>query len=729
MNDISFTQNRELSWLKFNERVLEEAADKSVELFERVKFFSIFDTNFEEFFMVRVGSLTDINDMKKKVIDNKTLMSTQEQIDCIMDESKRLYEKKDTVYEDLKQDLQEENVTICRVNELDDKEKRLVYYYFNSTIAPILSFQIVDRVHPFPQIPNLAIVVLFQLTSQSKNKKQFMGLIQVPDKIKRYVKLSDTKVVLIEDIIREFGQEIFDNYDCTSKYILSVTRNADIEYDDEDLEFDDDYRSYMKKMIKLRKRLRPVRLEINEYPNEETKEFLLKNLNLTEHRMFVTKSPMRCGFLFDLVYDMPKNVIEKYTYEDFSPQESSMISKEKSVIEQVYDKDLFLSFPYESIDPFIRLLNEAAEDESVVSIKITIYRLAKDSEITKALIKAAENGKEVVVLMELRARFDEENNILWSSRLENAGCRIIYGFDHYKCHSKVCLITKIKDEKISYITQVGTGNYNEKTAKLYTDFSYMTTRQEIGEDAKELFDNFLLGNLNGEYKHLMVSPHSMQVGLDKLIDEQIDKAKVSDDGYIRIKMNSISDRKLIDKLSKASCKGVKIDLMVRGICCLVPGIKDKTDNINVYQVVGRFLEHHRIYQFGKAENCKLYISSADFMTRNIRKRVEVAVPIYDDFIKHRILNFMDIMFDDDTKIRKLNPDKSYSRVENTENKNAQEILINIAKENSEKQKSEVNDDNRVINSKCNNNVNQDNNDSKRINLFDKIKNFFKNLTH
>ncbi|MFR6599473.1 MAG: polyphosphate kinase 1, partial [Finegoldia magna] len=586
-----------------------------------------------------------------------------------------------------------------------------------------------DRVHPFPQIPNLAIVVLFQLTSQSKNKKQFMGLIQVPDKIKRYVKLSDTKVVLIEDIIREFGQEIFDNYDCTSKYILSVTRNADIEYDDEDLEFDDDYRSYMKKMIKLRKRLRPVRLEINEYPNEETREFLLKNLNLTEHRMFVTKSPMRCGFLFDLVYDMPKNVIEKYTYEDFSPQESSMISKEKSVIEQVYYKDLFLSFPYESIDPFIRLLNEAAEDESVVSIKITIYRLAKNSEITKALIKAAENGKEVVVLMELRARFDEENNILWSSRLENAGCRIIYGFDHYKCHSKVCLITKIKDDKISYITQIGTGNYNEKTAKLYTDFSYMTTRHEIGADAKALFDNFLLGNLNGEYKHLMVSPHSMQVGLDKLIDEQIEKAKFSDDGYIRIKMNSISDRKLIDKLSKASCKGVKIDLMVRGICCLVPGIKDKTENINVYQVVGRFLEHHRIYQFGKAENCKVYISSADFMTRNIRKRVEVAVPIYDDFIKSRILNFMDIMFADDTKIRKLNPDKSYSRVENTENKNAQEILIDIAKENAVIKQPEVNDDNRVINSKSNETINQDNNDSKRMNLFDKIKNFFKNLTH
>lgn len=729
MYDISFTQNRELSWLKFNERVLEEASEKNVELFERLKFFSIFDTNFEEFFMVRVGSLTDINDMKKKVIDNKTLMNAQEQLDCIMDESKKLYEKKDSVYEDLKQDLQKENVNICKIDELNDREKRILYYYFNSTIAPILSFQIVDRVHPFPQIPNLAIVVLFQLTSQSKGKKQFMGLIQVPDKIKRYVKLSDTRVVLIEDIIREFGQEIFDNYECQSKYILSVTRNADIDYDDEDLEFDDDYRSYMKKMIKLRKRLRPVRLEINEFPNDDTKDFLLKNLNLTQHRMFVTKSPMRCGFLFNLVYDMPKDVIQKCTYEGFSPQDSSMISKEKSVIEQVYEKDLFLSFPYESIDPFIRLLNEAAEDESVVSIKITIYRLAKNSEITKALIKAAENGKEVVVLMELRARFDEENNILWSSRLENAGCRIIYGFDHYKCHSKVCLITKIKDDKISYITQIGTGNYNEKTAKLYTDFSYMTTRHEIGADAKALFDNFLLGNLNGEYKHLMVSPHSMQVGLDKLIDEQIEKAKFSDDGYIRIKMNSISDRKLIDKLSKASCKGVKIDLMVRGICCLVPGIKDKTENINVYQVVGRFLEHHRIYQFGKAENCKVYISSADFMTRNIRKRVEVAVPIYDDFIKHRILNFMDIMFSDDTKIRKLNPDKSYSKVENTENKNAQEVLIEIAKENAEKRKSVSTNESRVINSKSSSSTAQDNNDNKRINLFDKIKNFFKNLTH
>lgn len=470
MKDISYTQNRELSWLKFNERVLEEASDKSVELFERLKFFSIFDTNFEEFFMVRVGSLTDLNDMKKKVIDNKSLMTAKEQLDAIMEHSKELYEKKDCIFEDLRKDLELEDVKICKISELDEREQKLVYYYFNSSIAPILSFQIVDRVHPFPQIPNLAIVVLFQLVSQSKDKKQFMGLIQVPDKIKRYFKISDTKVVLIEDIIKEFGQEIFDNYDCTSKNIISVTRNADIEYDDEDFELDDDFRSYMKKMIKLRKRLRPVRLEIDEVPNDEVKEFLLKNLNLSEHRMFVTKSPMRCGFMFDFIYDMPEEFIEKNTYEPFSPQESEIIENNKSMMQQVYDRDLFLSFPYESIDPFIKLLNEAAEDESVLSIKITIYRLAKNSEITKALIKAAENGKEVVVLMELRARFDEENNILWSSRLENAGCRIIYGFDHYKCHSKVCLITTIKDSKISYITQIGTGNYNEKTSKLYTDF-------------------------------------------------------------------------------------------------------------------------------------------------------------------------------------------------------------------------------------------------------------------
>lgn len=728
MNDISYTQNRELSWLKFNERVLEEANDKSVELFERLKFFSIFDTNFDEFFMVRVGSLTDLNDMKKKIIDNKSMMSAKQQLDYIMEHSRDLYSKKDETFYELISDLRNEDVSISRVNELDEKEKRLVHYYFNSTLAPILSFQIVDRVHPFPQIPNLCIVVLFQLVSRLKNNKQFMGLIQVPDRVKRYFKLSDTKIVLIEDIIKEFGQEVFDNYDCKSKYILSVTRNADIEYDDEDLELDDDFRDYVKKMIKLRKRLRPVRLEINEYPDDETRNFLLKNLNLDENRLFVTKSPMRCGFIFDFVYDMPKEIIKKFTYEDFSPQQSSMIRSDKSVVEQIYDRDLLLSFPYESIEPFIRLLNEAAEDDSVVSIKITIYRLASDSEITKALIKACENGKEVVVLMELRARFDEENNILWSSRLENAGCRIIYGFDHYKCHSKVCLITRIKDNKISYLTQIGTGNYNEKTSKLYADFSLMTANQEIGADAKELFDNFLIGNIDGKYKHLMVSPHSMQVGLDKLIDEQIERAINCEGGYIRLKMNSISDRKLIDKLSFASQKGVKIDLLVRGICCLVPGIKAKTENINVYQIVGRFLEHHRIYQFGKSDDCKLFISSADFMTRNIRKRVEVAVPIYDEFIKHRILRFMDIMFDDDMKMRKLNSDKSYSKVEKRNGEIAQEVLIKIAKENAAKSTNY-----KIENRLLNNNLKADDssgnfNKEKENNLFDKIKNFFKNLT-
>ncbi|WP_297812004.1 RNA degradosome polyphosphate kinase [uncultured Finegoldia sp.] len=728
MNDISYTQNRELSWLKFNERVLEEANDKSVELFERLKFFSIFDTNFDEFFMVRVGSLTDLNDMKKKIIDNKSMMSAKQQLDSIMEHSRDLYSKKDETFYELISDLRNEEVSISRVDELDEKEKRLVHYYFNSTLAPILSFQIVDRVHPFPQIPNLCIVVLFQLVSRLKNNKQFMGLIQVPDRVKRYFKLSDTKIVLIEDIIKEFGQEVFDNYDCKSKYILSVTRNADIEYDDEDLELDDDFRDYVKKMIKLRKRLRPVRLEINEYPDDETRNFLLKNLNLDENRLFVTKSPMRCGFIFDFVYDMPKEIIKKFTYEDFSPQQSSMIRSDKSVVEQIYDRDLLLSFPYESIEPFIRLLNEAAEDDSVVSIKITIYRLASDSAITKALIKACENGKEVVVLMELRARFDEENNILWSSRLENAGCRIIYGFDHYKCHSKVCLITRIKDNKISYLTQIGTGNYNEKTSKLYADFSLMTANQEIGADAKELFDNFLIGNIDGKYKHLMVSPHSMQVGLDKLIDEQIERAINCEDGYIRLKMNSISDRKLIDKLAFASQKGVKIDLLVRGICCLVPGIKAKTENINVYQIVGRFLEHHRVYQFGKSDDCKLFISSADFMTRNIRKRVEVAVPIYDEFIKHRILRFMDIMFDDDMKMRKLNSDKSYSKVEKRNGEIAQEVLIKIAKEDAAKSTNY-----KIENRLLNNNLKADDssgnfNKEKENNLFNKIKNFFKNLT-
>lgn len=687
--DISFTQNRELSWLKFNERVLDEASDKNVRLFERLKFYSIFDSNLEEFFMVRVGSLTDLSNLKKKAVDNKSGMTPEVQLDEIMKRSIPLFVKKDKVFDDIVEDLKKEGFYFNKVRDLEDKEKEYLGYYFDSKIEPLLNFQIVDTVRPFPRLPNLSLSVIFKLKKDSKNKKKdkgedfALGLIFVPDKIQRYIKISDKTVVLIEDIIKEFGAKVFDQYEPISKYVMTLTRNTDIKYNDDDFDVETDFRSYMSKMLKKRKRLQPVKLEVDVELDSDIKEFLKEKLPLKEENIFVTTSPQRAGFIYDLIDDMPEDMKEKHLDPPFEPQKSPMVVEDRPMTDQIENGDILLSYPYESMDPLIDLLNEAAEDDSVVSIKITLYRIAKDSKVAKALIKAAENGKEVFVLMELRARFDEDNNIIWSSRLEDAGCKIVYGFDNYKCHAKVLLITRVKDDKISYITQVATGNYNEKTAKQYTDFSFMTSNAEIGTDAKELFDNIMIGNLEGNFKHLLVSPKSMQEGLDRLIDEQIERQKESGDGYIRLKMNSISDRELIDKLSEASQAGVKIVMMVRGITCILPGIEGKTDNIEIYQIVGRFLEHHRVYQFGRGIDAKVYLSSADFMTRNIRNRMEVAVPIYDEDIKLRIMKFLDIMFADDVKIRKLNSDGTYSKVENKTNSIAHEILIDNAKKRAE----------------------------------------------
>lgn len=680
MYDISFTQNRELSWLKFDQRVLEEANDGDVPVLERLKFFSIFDTNLEEFFMVRVGSLTDFKNLKKKPVDSKSGLDSDQQIEAILDCCIDLYKKKDQVYDQIVDQLKVNGIKLLKVSELSEKDRKFVELYFNTRIEPILNFQVVDRVHPFPRLPNLALSVVFSLRAINEKESSSVGLIQVPDRIKRYLKISDTSFVFIEDIIKEFGYQVFEGYEVLNKYIISLTRNTDISYDDDDYDVDQDFRDYMKSKLKKRKRLHPVRLEVDKEIADDSIKFLKNQFDLDKKSIFVTKSLMQAGFLFSLVDDLPDNLISKHTYEPFKPQDSFFIDKDLPISKQVEKKDIFLSYPYESMDPVIRLLEEAADDDSVVSIKITLYRIAKDSEIAKALIKASENGKDVIVLMELRARFDEDNNILWSSKLEDAGCKILYGFDHYKTHSKVCLITRVDNKgNVSYVTQVATGNYNEKTAKLYTDFSLMTANKAIGHDAKDLFDNIMLGNLEGEYKNLLVSPKSMQEGLDKLINEQIQRQRESNDGYIRLKLNSISDRKLIDKLSEASNEGVKIDLLVRGICCILPDIKERTENISIYQIVGRFLEHHRVYQFGKGEDAKVYISSADFMTRNIRARMEVAVPIYDEDIKRRIIYFLDLMFSDDVKIRRLQANGEYTKVEKINNIDAQAKLIENAK--------------------------------------------------
>lgn len=681
MNDVSFTQNRELSWLKFNDRVLEEAADKSVPLLERLKFLSIFDTNLEEFFMVRVGSLTDLSKLSKKAIDSKSNLTPKEQLDKILAYLPKSYSRKDEVYFDILEDMKKAGLFISKLSDLDEKDRLACKNYFDTKIEPILNFQLIDRTHPFPRLPNLSIVIIFDLVSQEKKKKEKIGIIYLPDRIDRYLKLADNHFVLIEDIIEVFAYNLFYKYQIERSYAISLTRNADINYNDDDYEVDQDFRDYMKGKLKKRKRLQPVRVEVDRPLSETSLKFLTKQFNLSKESIFVTKSLIQSDFIYDLIKDLPESFRRENSYEEFSPQESIYIDEKESIIKQIEKSDKLLSFPYESMDPLIRLLDEASNDPDVISIKITLYRIAKESEIAKALIRASENGKDVIVLMELRARFDEDNNILWSSRLEKAGCNVVYGFENHKTHSKVCLITRVdKNEEISYISQIATGNYNEKTAKLYTDFSLMTANRQIGTDAKEIFDNILIGNLDGDYKHLLVSPKSMQEGLDKFIDEQIKAQKKDGNGYIRLKMNSISDRKLIDKLSHASKKNVKIDMMVRGITCLLPGIKERTENIEIYQIVGRFLEHHRIYQFGKGEDAKVYISSADFMTRNIRNRMEVAVPIYDPAIKKRIIDFLDLMFADDVKIRRLRPDGDYERVENKKNLIAQERLIELAKQ-------------------------------------------------
>lgn len=688
MHDISFTQNRELSWLLFNERVLEEAQDGRVPLLERLKFLSIFDSNLDEFFMVRVGSLTDLSMLNKRVIDNKSEMDQDEQLTAIMERVKVLYQKKDYVFKDLRDQCRSKGFYAVENEELTEHEERILRAYFENTVSPYLSYQIVDLTHPFPRIPNLGIVIVYRLKKKGSDEADSIGIIQMPPNLKRAIRLDKNKYILLEQVIEKYGAVLFESYSVEEAYTMSLTRNADIDWDDEDYEFADDYRSHMKKMLKKRKRLMPVRLELDRLPPKEVLDSLLKNLSLESSRVFVTSSPVRLGYLFDIVEELAPLMGPDSVDAPFEPTPARDVDEHLSMIEQIEKKDILLSYPYESMDPIIRLLDEAAKDPSVVSIKITLYRIAKNSKVAEKLIEAAENGKDVIVLMELRARFDEENNILWSSNLESAGCRVIYGFNKFKCHSKVLLITRVIDSKPVYTAQIATGNYNEKTAKLYTDFALLTAHQGIGKDVNRLFDNFLIGELNGSYEYLWVSPKSLPEGVEAAIDEEIKKAKSGEEGYVRLKMNSISDRIMIDKLSEASNAGVKVEMLVRGITCILPKIPERTENISIYSVVGRFLEHHRIYQFGRGEEAKVYISSADFMTRNLRKRVEVACPVLDPAVKNRVLDFMDTMFKDDVKRRELLPSKRYVPVENKENFIAQDYLIKEAEEFSKKERRE-----------------------------------------
>ena len=666
IRDYSFTQNRELSWLKFNLRVLEEAMDETVPIFERLKFISIFTSNLDEFFMVRVGSLFDLNEISPDDIDNKTGQTPLKQLSEIFKQVPNLMAIKDKTYSDVCAELEQSGVCDVTYEQLNENERKIVDNYFEAIISPVLSPQIIDPQHPFPHLKNKQLYAAAVIAG--KKDKKSLGIIPVPEALPDFITVCERplRFIRMENIIINRCQEIFGIYNVVDCAIISVTRNADISFDEEKFEdAADDYLKIMSHLLKKRQRLSPVRLEIQGEEKEELARLLRKRIELDENQVFFVKSPLNMKYVFTLEKKLHSSYSGEIKYIPYSPRYPEDIDPKGSIIEQIVQGDKLLFYPFDQIEPFLKLLKEAAFDEDTVSIKITIYRLASASKIANELCAAAENGKDVTVLVELRARFDEANNIAWAERLEQSGCRVIYGIDNFKCHSKVCLITRHVKNKIQYITQIGTGNYNEKTAAMYTDLSFMTADDEIGHDATIFFQNMLIANLNGNYSSLMVAPSSLKSGLISLIDEEIKKGE---NGRIIIKANSLTERDIIDKLSQASNAGVKIQLILRGICCLRPQIAGKTENIQVTSVVGRYLEHSRVYCFGNGAEMKIYIASADLMTRNLTRRVEIACPIKDKRIKTQIIKMISIILKDNVKARTLLSDGSYVKKETGEEK-------------------------------------------------------------
>lgn len=670
-------ENRELSWLKFNERVLNEAGNPEVPLAERLSFAAIYQSNLDEFYMVRVGTLTEKKKSGDNERENKTGMTPKEQINAVLERTKELELKKSRIYEQLMGELEPHGIRLINFNKLSNEEGRDLEKYFNHHIAPFLSPMIIGKQQPFPFLENkkLYAIVLLQ-TPKGKNK---IGIVPCTNSVfKRLIEIPTRPgtFMLCEELILHFVYRLFTKYTISEKRVIRVTRNADIDaenFNDDHL----DYRDMMGKLIKKRTRLNPVRVEITRDISSKMKSETAGYLGVSEKYIIKSNTPLDLSFGFLL-----QNYLREKTqlfYEKRTPRITPQLNMKESIIKQVREKDVLLSYPFESIKPFLAMLHEAAEDDSVVSIKLTLYRAAERSKIIESLIEAAENGKEVVVMVELRARFDEENNIEISRMLEDAGCRIIYGLGKYKVHSKLCLITRNTDEGFSYIAQVGTGNYNEKTTKQYTDLSLLTANQELGAEIAKVFNSLMFGETIEETKHLMVAPKTMQNKIIDLINGEINKAADGKNAYIGIKINALTDKDIIDKLIEASGAGVHIDLIVRGICCLNPGIEGITDNINIISIVGRFLEHSRIYRFGTGAEEKIYISSADFMTRNTLKRVEVAAPVYDEALRAKIRHIFDVAMSDNVKGKRKLSDGSYEDIEiRGEAINSQEIFYSEA---------------------------------------------------
>ena len=681
-----YMMNRELSWLKFNERVLNEAGNPRVPLAERLTFASIYQSNLDEFYMVRVGTLMDQMESSEEIRENKTNMTSKEQVKAILEATRILDKKKDMIYEQLMGELEPQGIRIINFNRLSGEEGELLETYFDQEIAPYLSANIVSKQQPFPFLKNKEIYAVALLATKSKKTKVaiipcsnnvFKRLIDIPTRPGTFM--------LSEELILHFLPKLFPRYEIVEKSLFRITRNADIDTEtiyDEDM----DYRDAMENLIKQRKRMNPVRMELSREINKKLVTEICKCVNVDKKHVFMSKVPLDMSFVFAIQNYLRVQRKENLFFGKRSPRMTDQLMDKESLIGQIEKKDVLLSYPFENIKSFTNLLNEAAKDESVVSIKMTLYRLADKSQIVDALVDAAENGKEVVVLVELRARFDEESNIEYSRKLEEAGCRVIYGLNGYKVHSKLCLITRKTDNGLSYITQIGTGNYNEKTSKLYTDLSLITANEEIGKEAAEVFACLLRGETIEETHMLLVAPKCLQNKVLALIDEEIEHAKNNEPAYVGIKINSLTDKDIIEKLVEASQAGVKIEMIVRGICCMIPEIKGYTENIMVISIVGRFLEHSRIYRFGTPEREKVYIASADYMTRNTLRRVEVAAPVLDDKLREKLDFMFDTMMKDDEKGKRLNAKGNYEdRKVNEKKLDSQELFYEMAYENADKE--------------------------------------------
>ena len=679
-----YTQNRELSWLQFNARVLAEAEDENVPLLERFKFLAIFTSNLDEFFMIRVGSLCDMAAVDKEHTDSKSGLTAKEQLHLIYKAVEPLYARRDAAFSDVDSKLSAIGLRRLTMDSLAPDEQKYIKRYFKDIIAPVLSPQIVDSHHPFPHLEGKVLHIAALL---SHKKTERLGLLPVPASLPPVVFLPETpsRYILTEDILLAYADHVFEMYDVLEKTVLCVTRNADIQVDDETFGVEGgDFRKKMEKLLRQRRRMAVVRVEINRPISDHFKEHFRSRFEVSDAQIFLSRTaPLKLGYAFSLGEHLPEKKRAFLSDAPFTPQQPAMLSAGQSLLKAALQRDILLSYPYESMEPFLQMIREAANDPAVLAIRITIYRLASKAKLVEYLCAAAENGKDVTALIELRARFDEQNNIDWSARMEEAGCKIIYGFEDYKVHSKICLITRRERGAVRHITQVGTGNYNEKTAKQYTDVSLITADERIGQDAGAFFNNMALGNLSGRYSRLFVAPTSLKNNILALMDEQIAKGK---DGYILLKFNSLTDIDVIAKLREASCAGVTVEMIVRGICCLLPGVPGHTENITVTSIVGRFLEHSRIYVFGRGDEEKMYISSADLMTRNTERRVEIACPIDDPAVRTRLHDILYAMQHDTVKARVLQPDGTYCKKPAVQDPIcAQDLLMQQAIENARKQ--------------------------------------------